>query len=170
MKQLRPKEIKKKFKRTKREKTVYVIAENIQYARNVASMFRTADAAGVRRIYLTGISHTPPFGKELVKVSRSKERNVAWMSRKVANKTIDLLRREGFFTIAVELTDRSIDMSELPEIADEHDKICLVVGSEVHGVTKATLESCDLSVHIPMYGAGKSINVALSLGIILWQL
>lgn len=169
MKTLRKQEIKKKFKTVKREKEIYLILENIQYARNVAGIFRTADAAGVRRIYLTGISKIPPFGKDLQKASRHKENSVEWMYREKTLTLLEELKNKGFEVIAIELTDEGMSLEELPEYVSNHDKICFVAGSEVYGVTKETLARCHTSVYIPMYGKGASLNVGTSVGITLYS-
>jgi tRNA G18 (ribose-2'-O)-methylase SpoU len=168
MKQLRKKEIKKLFKEVKRDKEIYVILENIQYARNVASIFRTLDAGGVRRLYLTGISQQPPFGKELKKTSRNKERSVEWMYEEDTGRVINTLKKLGFVIIAVELTDNSKSISELPQLISKDSKVCFIFGSEVFGVKKTTLEKVDMAIHIPMYGRGASLNVSTTVGIILY--
>ena len=158
------------MKEEKREQEIYIILENIQYATNVAAMFRTADAAGVKRIYLTGISQKPPFGKDLRKTSRTKEDSIDWQYKETTGEVINSLRDQGFYIIAVELTDESINMRDLKAKIAGKEKICFVAGSEVFGVNKATLERCDLSVHIPMYGKGASLNVTTSLGVVLYAI
>jgi tRNA G18 (ribose-2'-O)-methylase SpoU len=170
MKVLKKKEIKKLVnKQSNRDKTIFLILENIQYARNVASMFRTADAAGVRRVYLTGISHKPPFGKELSQVSRKKEESVEWMYKETSGIVINELKAKGFKIIAVELTDTAMELSNLSQSIRNDDKICFVLGSEVYGVTNATLSKCDSSVFIPMYGKGASLNVSSAGAIVLFS-
>src|SRR5690606_25458547 len=106
-----------------RNKTIYLILENIQYARNVASLFRTADAAGVRRIYLTGISHKPPFGKELRQTSRNSEDSVEWVYEETTGKVLETLKKQGVYIIAVELTDDAIPVSDLNEKLKDKEKI-----------------------------------------------
>lgn len=169
MRQLKKQEIKKLSKENKREKEIYLILENIQYATNVAAIFRTADAAGVRRIYLTGISKTPPFGKDLKKTSRSKEDSVEWMKRETTGEVIQTLKKLGFKVIAIELTEDAIPLDQLKNEIASDQKICLVAGSEVYGVNKNTLEKCDKAVMIPMYGKGASLNVSTSVGIVLYS-
>jgi len=169
MRQLQKKEVKKMFKEHKRDIEIYLILENIQYARNVASIFRTADAARVNRIYLTGISQTPPFGKEMQQVSRHKEDSVEWMAHKDTSRLIEGLKSKGFKVVAIELTDEAINNLDLPTMLDGVDKVCFVAGSEVYGITKSTLAKCDSSVFIPMYGKGASLNVSTSVGVILFS-
>lgn len=169
MKQLQKKEAKKLFKEFKREKEIVLLLENIQYATNVAQIFRTADAAGVRNIYLTGISQKPPFGKDLRKTSRNKEQSVQWKYEETSGKVIESLKKRDYTVIAVEITDEGIIHTDLPEKLKNQDKICFVLGSEVYGVTKKTLERCHFSTFVPMYGRGASLNVGVSAGIILFS-
>lgn len=170
MKQLRKQEVKKLFKTfPKRNKEIYLILENIEYARNVASIFRTAEAAGVRKIILTGISKVPPFGKELQKVSRHKENSVPWEFEQDTGRSINTLKKLGFKIIAIELTDNAISSYDLQKEIAKDTKVCFVAGSEVFGVKKTTLERCDTSVIIPMYGKLASLNVSTSVGIILYS-
>lgn len=170
MRQLNKKEVKKFLKKPyKRPQEIYLILENIQYAVNVASMFRVADAAAVRRIYLTGISHKPPFGKDLQKTSRHKEDSVKWIFKESTTDVIGELHKKGFKVIAIELTDTAEHLFELPEMVDGFDKIAFVAGSEVYGVTKNTLAKCDESVYIPMYGKGASLNVSSAVSIVLFS-
>jgi 23S rRNA (guanosine2251-2'-O)-methyltransferase len=171
MRQLKKKEIKQLInKEYKREREIYLILENIQYARNVAGIFRTAESAGVRRIYLTGISQSPPFGKDLQKASRNSEKRVEWLKKESTGEVISQLKKQGFTIIAIELTDKSIHLNDLHEKLIDDPKICFVAGSEVYGVINKTLENCDLGVFIPMYGKGASLNVATSVGIVLFSI
>lgn len=168
MRQLKKTEVKKLSKEFNRKHEVYLLLENIQYARNVAGIFRTADAAGVRRIYLTGISQKPPFGKELQKASRHKENSVEWVYKETSGEVIQTLKKLGFLIVALELTDKAINFVELSSKLKDVTKVCFVAGSEVYGVTKNALSASDMSVYIPMYGKGASLNVATSVGVILY--
>lgn len=170
MKQLNKKEVKQLRRELPgRGKEITLVLENIQYARNVAAMFRTADAARAGRIFLTGISKVPPFGKELQQVSRHKEKSVHWEFFDDTSKAINRLKREGYFIVAVEITDNAIPHYELAKLIEDKTKVAFVLGSEVYGVKNATLELCDASVFIPMYGKGASLNVTTSGGIILYS-
>jgi len=169
MKQLRKHEVKREItKQFKRNRQIVLILENIQYARNVASMFRTADAAGVTQLYLTGISHRPPFGKELRQASRSKENSVNWEYKESTLDVINSLKKDGFEIMPIELTDDYVLVSDLPKYLEGKDKVAFIAGSEVFGVTKTTLENCDKAVLIPMYGKGASLNVSSSVSVVLF--
>lgn len=170
MQRLDKKQIKKLVrKKVSRHREIYLVLENVQYARNVAGLFRTADAAGVRKVILSGISKQPPFGKDLVKASRHKEKVVAWEYSEDLGSTLNQLKKQGFVIIAIELAEESFPVAELSDKIKSYDKVCFVAGNEVYGVVNKTLEVCDLAVHIPMYGKGASMNVATSVGIVLYS-
>lgn len=170
MKILNKREIKRIVqKNSRRDQDIFLIMENIQYARNVASLFRTAEAAGVKKIILTGISQKPPFGKDLKKASRSSEESVAWEYVESTGKAIQNLKKQGFFVIAVELTDSSVDVSKIKEIIGNKNKICFVLGSEVYGIKNSTLDKVDKSLFIPMYGKNASLNVTAAGAIVLFS-
>ncbi|BDQ04771.1 MAG: rRNA methyltransferase [Candidatus Dojkabacteria bacterium] len=170
MKKLSKKEIKKFFKEERyRKQNIVIILDNLQYTRNVASIFRTAEAAGVKKIYLTGITPQPQFDQEFQHVSRKKEKLVDWEYEQNAYWVLEQLKKQGFIRIAVELTNTAIPLYKLKDIVNANDKICFVFGSEIHGLSKTTLKNCDESVFIPMYGKGASLNVAVCAGIILYS-
>ncbi len=167
MKQLRGTDL-KKFKKdiAKHTKKIIVILENIQYANNVASIFRTCDAAKVEKIILTGISQKPPFGKELRKTSRNKERSVTWEYHENIGKILQKYKALSYQIVGVEITDNSIDYKTF----SFSDKICLIFGNETYGITKKTLERLEHTVYIPMYGKGSSLNVSVSCAIALFRI
>lgn len=171
MKQLTKKELKKFFKtQLKRNKEIVLVLENLQYDRNVAAIFRTADAAGVSKIYLTGITKTPPFEEDLTHVSRNKDELIPWQYEKNSYYVLNQLRRQQFLICAIELTNTAKPISELKKIANANDRICLVLGSETFGIKNDTLKLCNDSFFIPMYGKGGSLNVSVSTGIALYSI
>ena len=169
-KQLRGKRAIKFFKDLpKRNHDTILLLENVQYAINVANIFRTAESAGIRKIYLTGISQKPPFGKGLIKVSRGAESQVKY---EYVDKTLDIipqLKAEGYHLIAIELTDRNILLPDLKEYLKDKPKVCFIAGNEDSGVNRTTLEQCDNVVTIPMYGKNASLNVNVSVGVVLFS-
>lgn len=170
MKQLRGKEVKKFFKnQPKRDHDIVLILENIQYAKNVANIFRTAESAGVKKIYLTGISQKPPFGKDLKKVSRNAENKVKYEYFDKTLEILPVLKEESYHIIAIELTDNNILLPDLKNYLEDKRKVCFVAGNEDSGVNRTTLEQCDVAVTIPMYGKNPSLNVNVSVGIVLFS-
>jgi tRNA G18 (ribose-2'-O)-methylase SpoU len=132
------------------------------YARNVASLFRIADALGAKEVYLTGESHRPPFGKDLAKVSRGKENKVPWQYAQETQTVVEKVKKEGFQVIAVEQCAESVLFTEYTYPS----KIALLVGSEMFGLSKKSAALADAAVVIPMYGKGGSLNVHVALSIV----
>lgn len=167
MKQLRGIELKRVIRKMKKPEgqEIYLLLENIQYASNVASIFRSAEAFGVTKIFLTGISTTPPFGKDLRKASRGKEDRVPWEYAETSGEVINKLKKRDFRIIGLELTDQSKNLVE----AEKSDKILLVAGNETYGITQATLDKIEESYHIPMYGKGSSLSVSIAVPVALFK-
>lgn len=167
MKQLRGIELKRFMKKIPRHNNdIILILENIQYARNVAGMFRTADAIGIKKIYLTGISHKPPFGKDMQKASRNKEKSVQWSYSEHSGKVINKYKKQGYQIVGLEITDESVDYRDFKF----GQRICIVVGNETYGIVKNTIEKLENSVFIPMYGKGASLNVGVSMAVLLYRI
>ena len=132
---------------------------------NVGSAFRIADAAGVRQLILTGISARPPHPL-IRKVGRGRDRRVKWRYVEQAADAILDLKAQGYVSCALEITAASVRYNEVKY----PDKLCLIVGHEDHGVTRRTLAACDMTIYIPMYGKGASMNVHVSLGIAAYHI
>jgi tRNA (guanosine-2'-O-)-methyltransferase len=140
------------------------VLQDLQDPINVGSAFRIADACGVRRIVLTGITTCPPHPL-IKKVGRGRERRVPWDYVEDAATAVVALQDEGYRVTAVEITGAAV----LYDAADYGDRIALVVGHEDHGVTNRTLASCDQTVFLPMHGKSASLNVHVSLGIVAYH-
>lgn len=162
MKKLSPKAVKKANKEFKQTREIVVVAEHMQYAQNVASLFRIADALHLSKVYLTGVSHHPPFGKDLQKVSRGKESVVPWRFVENTNEVLQKLKTEGFSIVAIEQAEGAQVYTEV----EYPSKVAFVLGSEMHGMSKHVLEQADSAVIIPMYGKGGSINVHVAFAVV----
>lgn len=150
------------------------VLHNIRSAYNVGSIFRTADGAGVRKLYLCGITPAPldAFGKpceKITKVSLGAEKTVAW--KRVA-RTADCIRRlkqEGYYICALELVKDALPYTT-KGILDAHGtRIAIIIGNEVRGVPKAIRARCDATIYIPMRGKKESLNAAVAFGIIAFE-
>jgi tRNA G18 (ribose-2'-O)-methylase SpoU len=137
-----------------------IVADNLRSLWNVGSIFRTADACGASRIVLCGISGCPPR-PEIAKTALGAERAVDWEYRAEASTVLEPLRAEGYHAVALERTPRSLPLDEVRW----PDRVCLLLGNEVAGVSSPLLEACSLHVHIPMLGVKGSLNVAVAFGI-----
>jgi tRNA G18 (ribose-2'-O)-methylase SpoU len=136
------------------------LVDNIRSLWNIGSIFRSADACGVRELVLTGISGCPPR-PEISKTALGAEEAVAWSYRADPLEALERLRGEGYRTVALETSPEAIPLGEM----HWPDRACLVVGNEVAGVGPSLLEVCELQLRIPMYGVKNSFNVAVAFGI-----
>ncbi len=140
------------------------VLQDMQDPINVGSAFRIADAAGVRRMILTGITTCPPHPL-IKKVGRGRDRRIQWEYVEEAPSALDALRGEGYGCIAVEIASEAQRFDHFAYPA----KLALVLGHEDHGVTNRTLAACDAAVYLPMLGKGASLNVHVSLGVVAYH-
>lgn len=145
---------------------IYIILDNVLDTYNIGAIFRLADAVAVRKIYLCGETPTPP-NHRITKASVNTWRWVAWEHSTTTTDAITYLRRTvpNIKIIAVELTDDSIPYTE----ADYGQPLALIVGHETTGVSTDTLSLVDQTVQLPMFGINTSLNVMVSLGIVLYH-
>lgn len=147
------------------QRSILLLAHNIRSLWNVGSLFRTSDAFGVEKIYLTGYTATPPR-REISKTALGAEDSVPWASERDPVKAIKMLKKKGFAIVALEQAKRAVDLATY----QPPSKVCLIVGHEVLGVPKELLKLCDAIVHIPMHGTKESLNVSVAAGIALHHL
>lgn len=141
-------------------KDFYVICDNIRSLENIGSIFRTADALGVIKIYLCGICGTPPNSK-ISKTALGAEKNIPWEYAKQTGRLIDKLKKQGIEIVALEQAENSIDYAKYrPKFP-----AALVLGNEVKGVSKAILKKCDKIIELPMVGKKESLNVSVAFGV-----
>jgi len=141
-----------------------VVLDNIRSAYNVGSAFRTADAFRVDKIYLCGISAVPPSA-EIHKTALGAEFSVDWEH---SQSTLDVVRRlgeEGYTVVAVEQTEHSVKLPDF--LPQTNKKYAYVFGNEVDGVQQEVVDACDISLEIPQFGTKHSLNVSVSLGIVV---
>lgn len=148
---------------------ISVILHDIRSVHNVASIFRTADGAGVSNIYLTGHSPAPidRFGREVSafsKVSLGAEKTLSWEQKEIAQ-LITELKQTGTQVVAVEQSPHSIPYKEFkPE-----GSIVFIFGNEVNGLSEEVLSQADAIIELPMKGEKESLNVATTAGIVLYH-
>jgi len=157
-----------------------VILHNIRSLHNVGSIFRTADAAGVEKIYLCGITPSPVdvFGKprrQLTKISLGAEKYVKWdassRSARATLKLLESLKKQGYKIFAIEQNKKSILCYKLKTKNLKHKtKIALVLGNEIKGLPASILKRADKILEIPMRGKKESLNVAVAFGVVIFHL
>ena len=145
---------------------IAIVLDNVRSMHNVGSTFRTSDAFLVEKIYLCGITGSPPH-REIQKTALGATESVAW---EYAQDTIDLMQRlrdEGYTLIALEQTEASVSLKDFqPETNKQY---ALIFGNEVYGVQQEAVNMADVCIEIPQFGTKHSFNVSVSIGIILWD-
>ena len=142
-----------------------LILPNIRSGHNVGAMFRTADGAGVNKLYLTGYTPCPPH-VQVDKVSLGAEKFVPWEHAKQTIPLLKKLKKAGFTIAALEQTQKSVTIYKWKPIFP----LALVVGNEKTGVTKNILKYCDVSLELPMVGKKTSLNVSIAGGVAMYHL
>ena len=148
----------------------YVILHNIRSSHNVGAIFRSADGAGVTKIFLTGYTPAPldRFGRlvaEIVKTSLGASAMVPWEQSTDISAVIVKLQKEGIAVVAIEQAVGSVSLFEYTP----SEKVAYIFGNEITGVTDDVLMQCDQVVEIPMLGQKESLNVSVTAGIVLFQ-
>ncbi len=146
---------------------IVIVVDNVRSALNVGSIFRTADAFALEKIYLCGITATPPH-REILKTALGSTETVVWEHVAETLEAVNALKSMGYKTFAVEQVESSIPLQAV-ELAIQQ-KTALVFGNEVDGVGEAVIENCDACIEIPQFGTKHSINVAVCVGIVAWEL
>lgn len=154
-----------KIAEDKNIKNFILILPNIRSGHNVGAIFRTADGAGVDKLYITGYTPCPPH-VQIDKVSLGAEKWMPWEYRKQTGRLLKELKQMGYNIVALEQTKTSQAMfSWKPKFP-----IALVLGNEKTGVPKSLLKYCDESVEIPMRGKKNSLNVSVATGVAMYHI
>ena len=149
----------------RRNKKLIVVCHNIRSAWNIGSVFRTADGAGVAKIYLTGYTPVPPH-PGIAKTALGAEKVMAWERILKVNTAIEKLKKEKFEIIALEQDKKSVPYKSFRP----KPNMALILGNEVRGLSPAVLRKCDKIVEIPMWGEKESLNVAVAFGIAAYEI
>ncbi len=146
---------------------VVVVLDNVRSCNNVGSVFRTSDALLVNKIFLCGITATPP-DKEIHKTALGAENTVSWEYLQTTEEAVENLKNDCYTIIAIEQVEGSIALNEF--IPEPGEKLALIFGNEVKGVQQEIVNLCDKTIEIPQFGTKHSFNIAVSAGIVLWDL
>jgi tRNA G18 (ribose-2'-O)-methylase SpoU len=150
------------------EKTpLIIVLDDVRSLHNIGSVFRTADAFLIEKIYLCGITATPP-NKEIHKTALGATDTVAWEHHKNVLDVIENLKKETVTTLAIEQVQSAIFLQDFE--VEKNKKYALVFGNEVHGVSQEAVALCDGSIEIPQLGTKHSLNISVSAGIVVWDL
>ncbi|MDQ7008669.1 MAG: RNA methyltransferase [Candidatus Gracilibacteria bacterium] len=142
-----------------------ILLDNIRSMQNVGAIFRNADGAGFEKLLLTGYTPYPPRN-DISKTALGGEKFIDWEYFQNSGEILEKLKKDGYKIWSVELCEDSIDYKELFNIKEE--KICLVMGNEVKGISQKILDISDKKVIIPMRGQKESLNVSVAAGIVMY--
>jgi len=145
---------------------VILMLHNVRSMWNVGSMFRSADAAGIEKVILSGFTAVPPR-KEIDKTALGAQNSVCWEHHPDPMPLLDTMKQEGISLFALEITTES---RLYTDVTPEDFPLCLIVGNEVGGIDDEILSKCDGVLEIPQYGTKHSLNVAVASGIALFEM
>ncbi|SFB89110.1 SpoU rRNA Methylase family protein [Flagellimonas taeanensis] len=150
------------------EKTpIIVILDNVRSLNNIGSVFRTADAFLVQKIYLCGITATPPH-KDIRKTALGATESVDWEYRKDTLELVKEMKQAGIKTISVEQAENAIMLNDFK--VDGNKMVALIFGNEVKGVSQEVVSASDAVLEIPQLGTKHSLNISVSAGIVVWDI
>ena len=145
---------------------ICILLDNIRSLHNVGSAFRTADAFLVEKVILTGITGVPPH-REIEKAALGATESVDWIYIEKPSTAVAELKKNGYKIVAVEQTTESIPLQKFKTQINE--KICLVFGNEINGVSDSVIDKTDVAIEIPQYGTKHSLNISVCVGIVIWE-
>ena len=143
-----------------------VVLDNIRSLNNVGSAFRTSDAFRVEKIYLCGITGTPPH-RDIQKTALGATDSVTWEHVENTEDLVASLQKNGYTTVAIEQAEGATLLNEFD--INQNKKYCLVFGNEVFGVDQSIVSNCDSVIEIPQEGTKHSLNISVSMGVVLWD-
>ena len=150
------------------EKTpIIIVLDDIRSLHNIGSVFRTADAFLIEKIYLCGITATPP-NKEIHKTALGATETVTWEHHENVLEVIANLKKENVEIFAIEQVESAIFLQDFS--IEKNKKYALVFGNEVYGVSQKAIELCNGTIEIPQLGTKHSLNISVSTGIVVWDL
>lgn len=152
----------KKFEK----RQIVVVLDNVRSLNNVGSVFRTSDAFAIEEIFLCGVTGAPP-NKEIEKTALGATSTVKWTHLPTTSECLENLRKQGYTIYAVEQAEKSLPLNEFEW---KNEKTAVIFGNEVYGVEQDIINSCDGVIEIPQAGTKHSLNVSVSVGIVLWQM
>lgn len=154
------------FKEKEKSKVVLLL-DSVRSLHNVGSVFRTADSFLVEKIYLCGITGTPP-NREINKTALGATDSVDWEYVEDALEQVKFLKNQGWKIIALEQVENSISLQDFIPIQNE--KYAFIFGNEVFGVNQSLIDLADSCIEIPQFGTKHSMNISVTVGIVLWDM
>lgn len=152
--------------KTQKKTPFVLVLDNVRSALNVGSAFRTSDAFALEKIYLCGITATPPH-REILKTAIGATDAVAWEHHKDSTALVQQLRKEGYQIIGVEQADDKVLLQDFA--LDKNQKYALVFGNEVKGVSNEVMQLLDTCLEVPQFGTKHSLNISVCVGVVVWE-
>ncbi len=146
---------------------IIIVLDNVRSLNNVGSVFRTADAFLIEAIYLCGITGIPPH-KEIQKTALGATESVVWNYFKTTTEAIAELKQNNYNVYAIEQAEHAIMLSDF--MPDKNQKLAIIFGNEVKGVEQEVIDACKDVIEIPQVGTKHSLNIAVSVGVVVWDL
>ena len=146
---------------------IIIVLDDIRSLHNIGSVFRTSDAFLIEKIYLCGITASPP-NKEIHKTALGATETVTWQYNQNVLDVIKTLKEDSITVYAIEQVENAIFLDEFQP--EKNKKYALIFGNEVFGVSQEAIQLCDGSIEIPQLGTKHSLNISVSAGIVIWDL
>ncbi|MDR1553728.1 MAG: RNA methyltransferase [Prevotellaceae bacterium] len=145
---------------------IAVVLDNVRSSHNIGAAFRTSDAFRIERIFLCGISSTPP-NAEIHKSALGAEDSVDWQYFASTIDAVNVLKQNEYKIVSIEQTENSIMLNHFSP--NKNERYAFVFGNEVRGVLQSVVDASDLCIEIPQDGTKHSLNISVSIGIVLWE-
>jgi tRNA G18 (ribose-2'-O)-methylase SpoU len=146
---------------------IIIVLDNVRSLNNVGSVFRTADAFLIEAVYLCGITGTPP-NKEIQKTALGATESITWKYFKNTLEAVEELKKDDFLVYAIEQAESAIMLNNF--MPSRKQKIAIIFGNEVKGVEQEVIDASTDVIEIPQVGTKHSLNIAVSVGIVMWDL
>jgi 23S rRNA (guanosine2251-2'-O)-methyltransferase len=144
-----------------------IILDNIRSLNNIGSVFRTADAFLIEKIYLCGITATPPH-KDIQKTALGATDNVSWEYAENTMDVVSKLKNEGVFITSIEQAEHTTNLNDFS--LRKETTYAIIFGNEVKGVSQEVVSESDIVIEIPQHGTKHSLNISVTAGIVIWDL
>ena len=154
------------FKKTKKT-PIIVVLDNVRSLNNIGSVFRTSDAFLIEKIYLCGITATPP-NKDIHKTALGATTSVDWEYVEDTLMLVEKLKIENIKVLAIEQVENSTKLNDF--IPEKNQKYAIILGNEVKGIQQEVVNASDLCIEIPQLGTKHSLNISVTTGVVLWDL
>lgn len=153
--------------KTQKKTPIVLVLDNVRSALNVGSAFRTSDAFALEKVYLCGITATPPH-REILKTAIGATESVTWEHVKNTTELVQQLQQDGYQILGVEQAEESVMLHDFK--VESHQKYALIFGNEVKGVDDAVMQQLDVCLEVPQLGTKHSLNISVCVGVVVWEL